>query len=54
MGVLGLWIDPQFAVVGVVRLSERLGPSEEIVGLAILALGTDLPEVVVAVGGSLQ
>ncbi|MCH1570177.1 MAG: sodium:calcium antiporter [Longimicrobiales bacterium] len=53
-GVLGLWIGTQFAVSGAVRLSERFGLSEGFVGLAILALGTDLPEVVVAVGGSLQ
>ena len=53
-GVLGLWVGTQFAVGGAVRLSERFGLSEGFVGLAILALGTDLPEVVVAVGGSLQ
>ena len=53
-GVLGLWIGTQFAVGGAVRLSERFGLSEGFVGLAILALGTDLPEVVVAVGGSVQ
>jgi cation:H+ antiporter len=53
-GVFGLWVGTQFAVAGAVRLSERFGLSEGFVGLAILSLGTDLPEVVVAVGGSVQ
>lgn len=53
-GVLGLWVGTQFAVGGAVRLSERFGLSEGFVGLAILALGTDLPELVVAVEGSFQ
>lgn len=53
-GVLGLWVGTQLAVGGAVRLSERFGLSEGFVGLAILSLGTDLPEVVVAAGGSLQ
>ena len=53
-GVLGLWVGTQFAVGGAVRLSERFGLSEGFVGLAILAIGTDLPELVVAVEGSIQ
>lgn len=53
-GVIGLWAGTQFAVGGAVKLSERFGLSEGFVGLAILAFGTDLPEVVVAVGGSIQ
>lgn len=53
-GVLALWAGTQLAVGGAVGLSQRFGWSEGFVGLAILAIGTDLPEVVVALGGSLQ
>jgi cation:H+ antiporter len=54
LGVLGLWGGTVLTINGAVRVSERYSLSPGFVGLAILAIGTDLPELVVALGGSLQ
>jgi cation:H+ antiporter len=54
LGLLGLWGGTLLAVRGAVQLSERFGLSEAFIGLTVLAIGTDLPEMVVAIGGSLR
>jgi cation:H+ antiporter len=53
-GLLGLWGGTLLTVRGAVELSERHGLSQGFVGLTILAIGTDLPELLVAVSGSVQ
>lgn len=53
-GIAGLWVGTLLAVRGAVGLSERFGLSHGFIGLAVLAVGTDLPELVVAVGGSIK
>ena len=53
-GIAGLWIGTLLAVRGAVGLSERLGLSHGFIGLAVLSVGTDLPELVVAVDGSIR
>jgi cation:H+ antiporter len=53
-GLAGLWAGTLLAVRGAVGLSERFGLSHGFVGLAVLAIGTDLPELVVAVGGGIR
>lgn len=53
-GLGGLWAGTLLAVRGAVGLSERFGLSHGFVGLAVLAIGTDLPELVVAVGGGIK
>lgn len=54
LGLVGLWRGTLWAVRGAVELSERYGISQGFVGLAILAVGTDLPELVVAVSASIE
>jgi cation:H+ antiporter len=54
IGLAGLWGGTLLTVRGAVRLSKRYGISEGFIGLAILSLGTDLPELVVALSGSVQ
>ena len=53
-GIAGLWIGTLLSVRGAVGLSERFGLSHGFIGLAVLSVGTDLPELVVAVGGSIK
>jgi cation:H+ antiporter len=53
-GLVGLWAGTLLAVRGAVGLSEKFGLSHGFVGLAVLAIGTDLPELVVAVGGGIK
>jgi cation:H+ antiporter len=54
LGLLGLWGGTLLTVNGAVALSERHGLSQGFVGLTILAMGTDLPELLVSVSGSVQ
>lgn len=54
LGLLGLWGGTLLTVRGAVDLSERHGLSQSFVGLTILAMGTDLPELLVSVSGSVQ
>lgn len=54
LGLLGLWGGTLLTVRGAVALSERHGLSQGFVGLTILAMGTDLPELLVSVSGSVQ
>lgn len=53
-GIAALWGGTLIAVRGAVGLSERFGLSHGFIGLAVLSIGTDLPELVVAVSGSIK
>ena len=54
VGLAGLWGGTVLTVRGAVAVSERHGLSQGFIGLTILAIGTDLPELLVAVSGSIQ
>jgi cation:H+ antiporter len=54
LGLVGLWVGTRLTVDGAVSLCERYGLSHAFVGLTVLAIGTDLPELVVSVSASLQ
>jgi cation:H+ antiporter len=54
LGLVGLWGGTLLTVRGAVDLSERRGLSKGFIGLTILAMGTDLPELLVSVSGSVQ
>ncbi len=54
LGLLGLWGGSILTVRGAVDLSEQHGLSKGFIGLTILAIGTDLPELLVSVSGSVQ
>lgn len=53
LGLLGLWVGTEVAVEGAVDVTERFGLTQGFVGLTILAVGTDLPELVVGVSGGI-
>jgi len=54
LGLLGLWGGTLLTVRGAVDLSERHGLSQGFIGLTVLAIGTDLPELLVSISGSVQ
>lgn len=54
LGLVGLWVGTNLTLGGAVRLGERYGFSHAFIGLTVLAIGTDLPELIVAVSASIQ
>ena len=54
IGLAGLWFGTEITIRGGVTVAERLGVSEFIVGVAILSIGSDLPELAIAVDGALK
>lgn len=53
LGLIGLWLGTKWVVKSAVGIAERFNLSHAFVGLAILAVGTDLPEVFVTIDASL-
>jgi len=49
IGLVGLAIGAKMAVNGAVDIGKRIGLSERVIGLTIIALGTSLPELVTCV-----
>lgn len=52
-GLAGLWFGTELTINGAVTVASRLGVSEFIVGVAILSIGSDLPELAIAVDGAI-
>lgn len=46
--VLGLWIGARLLVDATIRLAQRFGLSERVIGLTIVAMGTSTPELMVS------
>ena len=54
LGLAGLWFGTELTIKGAVTVAEKLGVSEFIVGVAILSIGSDLPELAIAIDGALM
>ncbi len=53
-GLIGLWLGTELVIKGAVNIAEYYKLSQLFVGLAILSVGTDLPEIVIAMNASLH
>lgn len=53
IGLIGLWIGTKAIINGAIGVADRFNLSHSFVGVSILAVGTDLPEVFVSVKASL-
>ena len=54
LGLAGLFFGTELTIKGAVTVAEKLGVSEFIVGVAILSIGSDLPELAIAIDGALK
>lgn len=53
-GMAGLWLGSEILMRGAMALSDRFNASDALFGMLVLAVGTDLPELFVAVDASLR
>ncbi|MEE4174411.1 MAG: sodium:calcium antiporter [Xanthomonadales bacterium] len=53
-GMAGLWLGSEILMRGAMALSDRFNASDALFGMLVLAIGTDLPELFVAVDASLR
>jgi cation:H+ antiporter len=54
LGLAGLWFGTEITIRGAVSAAKRLGVSEFIVGVVILSIGSDLPELAIAIDAGLK
>ena len=54
LGLAGLWIGSELTIRGAVSVAHRFGVPEFIVGVVILSIGSDLPELAIAVDAGLK
>jgi len=52
-GLFGLWLGTESTIHGAVTVAERLGVPEFIIGLTVLSVGSDLPELAIAVDAAI-
>ena len=53
-GLIGLWLGTELTIGGALAIARRLRLSEFFVGLVILSIGSDLPEIAVATDAGLK
>lgn len=53
-GLIGLWLGAELAISGAINIAERYKISHVFLGLTILALGTDLPELFIDVSAAIR
>lgn len=54
IGLIGLWISTNLVIKGALNIANYYELSEVFVGIAILAIGTDLPELIISIDASIQ
>ena len=54
LGVAGLWIGTELTIGGALRLAKQHSLSDFFVGLAILSIGSDLPELAIAIDSGIK
>ncbi|MBT8219086.1 MAG: sodium:calcium antiporter [Bacteroidia bacterium] len=54
IGLVGLWIGSDMVIKGAVNIAKYYNLSHVFIGLAILSIGTDLPEVIITINASLH
>ena len=54
VGLTGLWLGTEVTIRGAIGIAERLRVPEFIIGLAILSIGSDLPELAIAVNAAIE
>jgi len=54
IGLAGLWLGSELTIRGAITIAKRFGISEFIVGVAILSVGSDLPELTIAVTAAIN
>jgi cation:H+ antiporter len=54
IGLLGLWAGTELVIGGATKVARQYGLSELFVGLVILSIGSDLPEIAVAVNSGIR
>ncbi|NNE01793.1 MAG: hypothetical protein HKN52_01405, partial [Eudoraea sp.] len=54
LGLIGLWLGTELVIKGAVKIATYYNLSEIFIGIAVLAIGTDLPEMVISLNASIQ
>jgi cation:H+ antiporter len=54
LGLAGLWFGTELTIRGAVSIAHRYGVPEFIVGVVILSIGSDLPELAIAIDAGLK
>ena len=54
LGLIGLWLGTELVIRGALEISDQFKLSRVFVGLTILAIGTDLPELMVSITGGIE
>ena len=54
LGLAGLWLGTEVTIHGAVPIAKRYSVSEFTIGLVVLSIGSDLPELSIAIDAGLK
>jgi len=54
VGLVRLWLGTELTIRGAISIANKLAISEFVVGVAILSIGSDLPELTIAIDGAIR
>lgn len=54
LALAGLWLGTEVTIKGAVSIAKRYGVSEFVIGLVVLSIGSDLPELSIAIDAGLK